>query len=128
MGRWLWGACGAELGPCGAGTGPWGACGAGLGAGGCRWGRDRAFGHKPRGVHRGPWERGGWLGPWAAPGEGCPWGQPPPCAVGDPIYPLHPPPAAQARQPLAPAMGLLSDPHCRRALSRLVLRLNTPLW
>ncbi|KAM9386739.1 glycosylphosphatidylinositol anchor attachment 1 protein [Phaethornis superciliosus] len=24
-------------------------------------------------------------------------------------------------------MGLLSDPHCRRALSRLVLRLNTPL-
>lgn len=25
------------------------------------------------------------------------------------------------------AMGLLSDPHCRRALSRLVVRLNTPL-
>uniref|UniRef100_A0A8C4UKP8 GPI-anchor transamidase component GPAA1 n=1 Tax=Falco tinnunculus TaxID=100819 RepID=A0A8C4UKP8_FALTI len=24
-------------------------------------------------------------------------------------------------------MGLLSDPHCRRALSRLILRLNTPL-
>ncbi|KAK4805803.1 hypothetical protein QYF61_000409 [Mycteria americana] len=29
--------------------------------------------------------------------------------------------------PPSPAMGLLSDPHCRRALSRLVQRLNTPL-
>lgn len=31
-------------------------------------------------------------------------------------------------EPPAPAMGLLSDPVRRRALARLVLRLNAPLW
>ncbi|XP_049676107.1 glycosylphosphatidylinositol anchor attachment 1 protein isoform X1 [Accipiter gentilis] len=60
----------------------------------------------------------------------CLWAPPPrPCrvprAIERPVRAVGP--RAQARQPLAPAMGLLSDPHCRRALSRLVLRLNTPL-
>lgn len=31
-------------------------------------------------------------------------------------------------EPPRPAMGLLSDPVRRRALARLVLRLNAPLW
>lgn len=31
-------------------------------------------------------------------------------------------------EPRRPAMGLLSDPVRRRALARLVLRLNAPLW
>lgn len=72
------------------------------------WGRDRPGGAGGLWVLGPGWVRGQPRGLSVGPAPLCPWVQPP--STG------------------APAMGLLSDPHCRRALSRLVLRLNTPLW
>ncbi|XP_074434191.1 glycosylphosphatidylinositol anchor attachment 1 protein isoform X3 [Larus michahellis] len=119
QGWWPQGLCGAATGPCGASMGPWGACGAGTEA----VGQGQAIWGQARGAHRGAAVACG--GPsWTvgSPGARGAVGQPPSASVDPVLPPFPPPPAARA-----PAMGLLSDPHCRRALSRLVLRLNTPL-